>query len=227
MKIGVAVPCYYGHIQILYDLLESIEKQTIFPDKVVVSISSTSVFKYNKEYSFKLEVIVTEDNKLAAENRNIASSQLLDMDYITFIDADDLMHPQRIEFLLKCFQECDCDIILHNYFDEGGVPFSEKIFEPYQELLFMTNTLTQCQSGCIRHFNGSYQGTYKIHHAQVSIKREILDKVKFPEETEYNRKADCVFCYRIFSLPNIKHAYIQNELSYYKASNTCMDFLNN
>ena len=38
MKIGVAIPCYYGHIQRLYDLLDSIEKQTIIPDKVVVSI---------------------------------------------------------------------------------------------------------------------------------------------------------------------------------------------
>ncbi len=39
------------------------------------------------------------------------------MDYITFIDADDIMHPQRIEFLLKGFQTYDSDIILHNYFE--------------------------------------------------------------------------------------------------------------
>ena len=49
MKIGVAVPCYYGHIQRLYELLDSIEKQTILPDKVVVNSSSTSVFKFNKD----------------------------------------------------------------------------------------------------------------------------------------------------------------------------------
>ena len=60
MKIGVAIPCYYGHIQRLYDLLDSIEKQTILPNKVVVSTSSTSIFKYNKNYCFPLEVIVTE-----------------------------------------------------------------------------------------------------------------------------------------------------------------------
>ncbi len=67
MKIGVAIPCYYGYIERLYDLLDSIEKQTILPDKVVVSSSSTSVFKYNKEYSFQLEVIVTEDKRNAAK----------------------------------------------------------------------------------------------------------------------------------------------------------------
>ena len=115
MKIGVAIPCYYGHIERLYDLLDSIEKQTILPTKVVISISSTSKFNLNKTYSFPLSVIITVDKQNAAKNRNIAALNLLDMDYITFIDADDIMHPQRIEFLLKGFQTYDSDIILHNY----------------------------------------------------------------------------------------------------------------
>ena len=119
MKIGVAIPCYYGHIQRLYDLLESIEKQTILPDKVVVSSSSTSELTCDKIYSFPLEVIVTECKQNASKNRNVAASKLLDMNYITFIDADDIMHPQRIEFLLIGFQRYDSDIILHNYFESS------------------------------------------------------------------------------------------------------------
>ena len=100
MKIGVAIPCYYGHIQRLYDLLESIEKQTILPDKVVVSSSSTSELKCDKIYSFPLEVIVTECKQNASKNRNVAASKLLDMDYITFIDADDVMHMIVILFYI-------------------------------------------------------------------------------------------------------------------------------
>ena len=57
----------------------------------------------------------------------------------------------------------------------------------------------------------------------ISLK-PILSQVKLIKlkkaEEEFNRKEDSVFCYRVFSLPNIKHVYIQNELSYYKASNT-------
>ena len=219
MKIGVAVPCYYGHIQRLYELLDSIDKQTILPDKVVVSSSSTSVFKYNKEYCFPLEVIVTEDKQNASKNRNIAASKLNDMDYITFIDADDRMHPQRIEFILKSSQEHNSDIILHNYF-ESSKGTVESFFKNFEEISTRTNTLIQGWSGCITHINGYSDNIDKIHHGQVTVKRSIFEEVKFPEEREFETKEDCVFCYRVFSLPNIKHAYIQNELSYYKPSNT-------
>lgn len=219
MKIGVAIPCYYGHIERLYDLLDSIEKQTILPTKVVVSSSSTSEFKSNKIYNFPLEVIVTEDKQNAAKNRNISALKLNDMDYITFIDADDLMHPQRIELILKGIQLHDSDIILHNYVESSKCTI-ENFFESNQEINIRTHTLIQSGSGCITHITGYNDRVDKIHHSQITIKKNVFELVKFPEEEEFNRKEDSVFCYRVFSLPNIKHAYIQNELSYYKASNT-------
>ena len=219
MKIGVAIPCYYGHIERLYDLLDSIEKQTILPTKVVISSSSTSKFTLNKTYSFPLSVIITVGKQNASKNRNIAALNLHDMDYITFIDADDIMHPQRIEFLLKGFQTYDSDIILHNYFEwtKGTI---DSFFKNKQELKIRTNTLVKSLSGCITQTNGYSDKVDKIHHSQVTIKKGILQQVQFPEEAEFNRKEDCVFCYRVFSLPNIKHAYIQNELSFYNPSNT-------
>ena len=219
MKIGVAIPCYYGHIQRLYDLLESIEKQTILPDKVVVSSSSTSELTCDKIYSFPLEVIVTECKQNASKNRNVAASKVLDMAYITFIDADDVMHPQRIEFLLKGFQTYDSDIILHNYFEfsKGTI---DNFLGIFKEINIRNHTLIQGWSGCITHINGYSDSVDKIHHSQVTVKRDIFESVWFPEEEEFNRIEDCVFCYRVFSLPNIKHAYIQNELSYYNPSNT-------
>ena len=63
MKIGVAIPCYKGHIIRLFELLDSIEKQTRHPDKVVVSCSSTSEFLNSKDYSFPLQIIITEQHK--------------------------------------------------------------------------------------------------------------------------------------------------------------------
>ena len=219
MKIGVAIPCYYGHIQRLYDLLDSIEKQTIIPDKVVVSISSTSEFKSNKIYNYQLEVIVTEDKQNAAKNRNIAASKLNDMDYITFIDADDIMLPQRIECLQHCFKLYDSDIILHNYFESSNVP-SDNFFETNKEIKILTHTLARSLSGCITQINGYSDRVDKIHHGKVTVKREVFEQVQFPEQREFETKEDSVFCYRVFSLPNIKHAYIQNELSYYNPSHT-------
>lgn len=223
MKIGVAIPAYIGHIDYLFNLLDSIQNQTRIPDKVVVSCSSTKAsdldpyfFKIN-QYTFLLEIIPIEEKKNAAQNRNIAAFKMMDMDYITFIDADDIMHPQRIEILLKVFNDYDSDIILHNYFID--VPFEKELFKNIEnnEFIIRINSLRQHWSGCIEHINYINEG---IHHSQVSIKKEILNNVKFPEEIEFNRKEDCIFCHRVFNLPNIKNAYVGNKLSFYAPSGT-------
>jgi glycosyltransferase involved in cell wall biosynthesis len=225
MKIGVAIPCYIGHIDSLFRLLDSIQNQTHIPDKVVVSCSSTkdiefdSHFEKINNYSFALKIITSDEKKSAAQNRNIAGSNLTDVDYITFIDADDIMHPQRIEILLNVFQENDCDIILHNYFN--NIIFENINFQKIEssEIVVRINSLEQCFSGCIKH-KEYLESNEKIHHGHVSLKQSIFNNVKFPEEPEFYRKEDCIFCYRVFSLPNIKNVYIPNELTYYNPSNT-------
>lgn len=217
MKIGVAIPCYYGHINNLCCLLDSIEAQTIVPNKVAVSCSSTDKLDIIKKYNFELDIFVTNEKLNAAQNRNNAISKLLDMDYVTFMDADDIMHPQRIEILLNTIQNYDSDIILHNYQTK---PYNDtNMFQKIEDINVRTNTLIKCWSGCITH-NHSHNHNDKIHHSQATVKKSILDIIKFPEEPEFHTKEDCVFCYRIFSLPNIKHAYIVNELSYYAESRT-------
>ena len=101
MKLGVAIPCFINHIEQCYVLLESINQQTRIPDQVVVSCSSSKETDFIKrEYKFPLIVITTEDKQIAAQNRN-AAAKLLDTDIIAFMDADDIMHPQRIEILLR------------------------------------------------------------------------------------------------------------------------------
>jgi hypothetical protein len=220
IKIGVAIPCYQGHIERLFDLLKSIKNQSILPDKVVVSCSSTSSFYYKEEeYNFALEVIPTEEHKNAAQNRNIAASKLCDMDYITFIDADDIMHPQRIEIILRTINENNCDIIMHNFVLHNENISKEEFFKNLENIEIRYNSLIQHWSGCITHkFHDDFID--KIHHSQVTVKYEVYNEIKFPEDVEYNRKEDCIFCYRVFSLPNINNAYIVNKLSYYEQSNT-------
>jgi hypothetical protein len=223
MKIGVAVPAYIGHIVPLFNLLDSIQNQTLLPDKVVVSCSSTKTSDLDlyldklKTYSFILQIITSEEKKNAAQNRNIAASNLSDVDYLTFMDADDTMHPQRIEILLNAFMENDCDIILHNYLNfDCYENISIKKIEN-NDIIIRNNSLKQdCYYG-LKHKDDNNIND-KIHHSQVSVKRIIFDIIHFPEEFEYIAKEDSVYCHRVFSIPNIKDSYISNELSYYKAS---------
>jgi len=225
MKIGVGIPAYSGHIGPLFNLLDSIQNQTILPDKVVVSCSSTKKSDFDiyteklKCYTFFLQIITNEEKMCTAQNRNIAASNLSDVDYITFIDADDIMHPQRIEILLNVFKDHDSDIVLHNYSEFTN--HDNNIFKKIESnnINARINSLEQCYSGCIRHKN-FISDNDKIHHGHVSIKQTIFNKIRFPEEPEFYRKEDCVFCHRVFSLSNVKNSYIVDELSYYKPSNT-------
>jgi len=234
MSIGVAVPCFNGHLTKLKNLLDSIELQTIKPIKVTVSTSSTKSCDIINEdyikYTFPLEIIFTEELKISSQNRNMAVHNLIttvdNLDYITFIDADDVMHCQRIEFLLKTFFYYDSDIILHNYFFNENNENNEKtnivnyldlLNNKYDSLCVHNNSLERCLSGCIKHI--CYQDeNNKIHHSQVSVKKYIFNSVMFPENIKIGE--DCFFCYQVFELPNIKNAYISNKLSYYDPSET-------
>ena len=207
--IGVAVSCYVNHLPLLLELFDSIENQTRKPDKVVVSSSSTppeKELKILKTYSFPYEIIYTPEHKNAASNRNIAISGLLDMEYISFIDADDIMHPQRIELIMRTFEETNGDIVLHNFSYENNL-------KPIKSLKYTINELFVSNSGCI---TSNYN--YNLHHSQSTVRRYILHFVKFSEDVIYNRKEDCVFCKHVFQLPNVVNVYIMNELSWYRPS---------
>jgi hypothetical protein len=218
--LGIAISCYQGHLSYLFDLFDSIEYQMVLPHKVVVSSSSTDensqiiMNRALQKYNFPFEIIYHTTYKNASQNRNIALSYLMDMDYITFIDADDIMHPQRIEMILQVFNETNCDIILHNY-------STDQVEETYySNLNYRVNELIIHSSNCIEHLDNNYINSDLIHHSQSSVKKHVIDKIKFKEDNEYTRKEDCIFCSDVFRLENIKNAYITNKLSYYRPSNT-------
>jgi len=118
MKIGVCVPCYYAHIRYLGGLLMSIENQTLKPHIVSISISGVTddIVVPTFTTTFPLKITTTDLKKNAGQNRNIAVDQIKDdIDIITFFDADDFMHPKRLEIIDKAFKDDTCDVFMHGY----------------------------------------------------------------------------------------------------------------
>jgi hypothetical protein len=231
MRIGVAIPCYEGHKKYLTQLLYSIQKQSVLPDKVAISCSSSDEFELEGgPYSFPIRLVTHKEKKSAAENRNIATSLLLndidgyvdidgDIDYITYIDADDIMVPQRIEVIKKVIEETQGDIFIHNFYMENDMDLVNKNSFPHITFIeYKVNVLIPCPSGCLTFLPGEIYN--RIQHSQPTIKKEIFDRVKFPEEREYNRREDAVFCNRVTHLEGVKNVYISNKLSYYIPSGT-------
>lgn len=116
MKIGVCIPCHADHLHVLLNCLQSIREQTRPPDAVVVSVSSATTC-----HALPCTAIVRSELTCAGENRNIAARSIADtVDVLTFIDADDLMHPRRIEMIEKHFTEYEgLHYLVHSFVMDG------------------------------------------------------------------------------------------------------------
>lgn len=211
--LGIAVPCYKYHIPVLKRFLDSVEAQTVKPEYVVVSCSSSTqedIPTYT--YSFPLQVISFEGRLNASQNRNKATDILIELGctYISFFDCDDVMHPQRIQGIKEGFSRFpDTQIILHSYWvteDE-----LEEEFEHYNNFQYIVNNLRKSYSGCAELMEN---WTARIHHSQGSVRKDLFTKVRFREEKEFERKEDSVFCGDCLSL-EIPNLYIRNPLSKY------------
>lgn len=218
ITIGVAIPCYQGHLSALGNLLESIELQSRKPDMVIVSCSSTISFLNpysSNKYSFPLHIVFHSEKKNAAENRNIAASYLT-TDIITFIDADDIMHPQRLAVIETCFTRYShIAILMHNCKMEPTEPF-----EHYDNLdTFHFNRLFRCPNGSTQHIDYLYFNGI-LHNGQPSVPREVFDILPFDESPASHGKEDTVFCTRIITMFPQQTAYCPYQLSGYVPSGT-------
>lgn len=209
-SLGVVIPCHKPYIPYLRECLDSIESQTVKPSEVVVVCSSSSSSDipndYKTGYSFPLKIITRETSHNSAENRNYGSD-MLNTDAITFFDADDIMHPQRIEILFEALK--DSDVVLHSYMDS---PMFERIEAPR----IRRNELARGPTGCVV-YTPDYSA--RIHHGHVTLRKGVLDFVRFPENwSKYTRKEDSLFCGVVVSMRHLCNAYIADSLSWYRTT---------
>ena len=213
--IGVAIPCYKGHIEALKYLLDSIEGQTRKANKVVVSCSSceaSDIPPSYYHYSFPLRIITHSEKRNSAQNRNTALSHL-DTDLITLMDADDQMHPQRLEIIEYCFQNSNIELLVHFYETRA-----DRDFVKYDTFPFELNKLYVCPWRSVQHIN--YPRGDIIHNSQVSLRRKTLEKVKYREGEAYFGRDDALFVGDIILLYPNTNAYCPLRLSKYVPSRT-------
>ena len=125
MKIALVIPTYKPHFIYLERLCHNIAEQTRLPDLVVVrasSCDSTEVLDslLAKPWPFSLQILRTPERQCQAENRNEGVTALpSDIDIVSFIDSDDLMHPQRLAVIESTIKQ-GADVVLHNYMTGGA-----------------------------------------------------------------------------------------------------------
>lgn len=125
--ISVVIP-HYNQQDVLGFTLDSVLAQTIRPEEIlVVDDQSTDIEKtarIEKEYVDypQVKFIYAKQKLFAGGARNLGARSASG-DIIAFIDSDDIMHPQRLEFVLDAFRKHPDTVFLLT----GMVPFSETI----------------------------------------------------------------------------------------------------
>ena len=121
MKISVIIPCYKVE-KFIDRCLLSIERQTIGMDKLeIILVDDKSpddtlehLFAFERKHPDNVIVVVNEENVKAAEARNIGLSYASG-DYISFVDADDMIDSTMFEKMLVNAEKYKCDLVECDY----------------------------------------------------------------------------------------------------------------
>jgi hypothetical protein len=221
MRVGVCIPCIGTHIQYLRKCIDCINNQIVKPDIISISISS-----YNGEYiDYKSDIVtvlqMTKEKRGASENRNIAAKNIYkNVDILTFMDADDFMHPQKIQQIKKHFIETGADCFVHefleypkkNYFEFNDLRFC---WPQIQGRFSLYNHITTNDINCNRViFYDKVSNTHINHtNGHLTCKINVWEKFPWPEEHNYIGE-DSEYNYRLFS-KGFKYIVSTDKLSLY------------
>ena len=134
MTISVIIPAYNCE-QYIERCLESVLSQNgAALDVIVVNDGSTDkTEKVLEKYKDKIRIKTTE-NKGSASARNTAI-EMIEGDYVMFIDADDWIASNTVERLCEIIGETNADVVRFRYmkvFPDGRELLGENQFEDYE-----------------------------------------------------------------------------------------------
>jgi len=126
------------HVSLLPRAAQSVLQQTFLPELLVVALSGVTREECKEARSslafvessssvarIPLLLLCTRDMQSSGQNRNRAAVACLRHDnksttFISFLDSDDLMLPQRLDAITKTMVEHSADLGLHSYLGASG-----------------------------------------------------------------------------------------------------------
>lgn len=215
MSLGVAIPTYIKHYPFLPSLLENITSSTVKPDAISVSCSSM-IRSETVQYTLHGVPVTVSYSILPmnpSQNRNRAISKL-NTDLVMMLDGDDLMHPQRIEYVKNAFAENpDIQGLYHGYLSEPlaqrGAPFV-----PLRPPVLIKGCVKSQPHGVGLVVDDGSGTNYDLHHAHGTFRRDILRQFPFDERPEYKYAEDSIHA-TVLEQNNVELAYLANPLTRY------------
>lgn len=149
--VSIVIPVHNAE-KFISDTVASVKSQTYENwELILVNDGSTdnslALIKEFEKSSEKIHVINIEQAKGAANARNVGNQNCKGR-YLTFLDADDLWDPEKLEIQMKFMEEKGCGFSYTNYefADEDGVGIKKIVSVPeritYKQALKNTTIFT-------------------------------------------------------------------------------------
>lgn len=212
-SISVIVPIYNAE-KYLNRCVDSILTQT-FQDFELILVNDGSLDhcgsiceEYAKKDNRVRVIHQSNQGQAAARNHGVAESK---SEWITFVDADDLIHPQMIEFLYRAVKETNCKISVCHAYEGSKLPemfMSKQEYSCFQYIVNESN-LAHWYSG---NFDATEMSTYVYWIACCKlIYKNILNLFPFSEGRVYEDNA--IVLKWLYTAENI--AYCNNTMYFY------------
>ena len=183
-KVSIIVPVYNTE-KYVERCIESIISQTYSKMEVILinDGSDDSSGKICMEYAHRDKRIIYLSQENAGQGR--ARNRGLDImsgEYVLFIDSDDYIHPQMVEFMLKAAQQRKADFVQCKYVevDTSDVTY----FENYNNELLKSKIQDEedTDERLLCYYTDDVMPVNKL------IRKELLNGMRFPEGIFYEDK---------------------------------------
>jgi len=187
--VTLAIPCGPGHRALVPGLLAAVRHQTEQPLEVVVAMSeataddAAALQEAIGSYDVPVHLLFDPRTLGPGPNRNRAAAAASG-DVVSFFDADDRMHPQRIETVAAAFGSAGDEVkaVLHRFSypkDDGvagGGLDASAILERGTHLYDRAVAAARAPGGCAKSLGHAFRELRPApHFGHVSVRREVLD----------------------------------------------------
>ena len=203
-KISIVIPCIPRDIKYLDRLMESIKNQSYKPYEIILALSGTnSTLDINKlndslieKFNLPIKFSYTKKMCNASTNRN-RGGKLCSGDIITFMDADDVMYPDKLLYVNTYFNKYKPKLLLHSYskgYDNFEITKEFNIF--FGKIIYDVSLSAQrkYKLPCLLLGDVRRNG---VTHGHPTIASEVFNNINFNENM--NVAEDCFFIYEILN----------------------------
>jgi glycosyltransferase involved in cell wall biosynthesis len=178
-KISLCITCWSKDVYMLPELLANVKQQTVQPDEIIVVGNDLKSITTEKNI-----ITYAEPTRRSVSFSRNKAAELARGDILIYHDVDDTPHVQKIELIKKAFENDEVEAFVHGFLIGSIYPFK------YSELKMVKIKGLQFPKPYLK------APRQDVSHGHLSIKKEILNDIKYDETITWGEDAD--FCKRLF-----------------------------